>query len=151
MSHIAVVHWTGQTVDKEEHHEGDWSKYGVGELSSLFEHLFPVAHVYDALTEEDGIIVDHKEDVVQVLILGLVLEEVKCHGAKWTNELDPHGVVVAVGTIDGQLESIKAEHHCCQHPNGGKEPLSSVVVLGHKVVVGDAPNQKRYYLMNHNA
>ena len=111
VTHVRVVHWAGQRVDQDESNDCYWGHNSIGKFTSLFEHLLEVAHVNDSLREEYRIIVNHEEDMVQVLVLSLVLEVVQSDRAAGSNKFDPHSVMIAVWSVDGELEGVEAEHY----------------------------------------
>ena len=89
MAEGAIVRRRAYAVEEDEQTDRKWSHDGLGALVAGAEHLSPVAHVNDTLREEDRIVVDHQEDVVQVLFPSLILPEVHANRTNWSQEFDP--------------------------------------------------------------
>ena len=104
--------------------------------------MLPIAHVDEALREEDCVVIDHKENVVKVLLLGLQLKEVHAHRSDWSQEFDVDGVVVSVPSTDGQLEGVEEEKDSSEHHDCWDQQIWAVVVLGDEEVAWEGPDSK---------
>ena len=96
-----------------------------------------------SLCEEDGVVVDHHEDVVERLVGGLVLPVVESNGAEWADDLHEHGVLVAVlAGVNGHLVSVKEGKDTNESECRGQQVPHAVVHAGVEVEAGEAPDDK---------
>jgi len=142
MAHVWINHWTSNWVHQQEEHNSAWSECSLSKLTSLLKHIFPVAHVNYSLGEEHCIVVNHQEDVIEVLFAGLYFPVVKSDRSAWTNKFNPHGIVMSVLGWDCQLEGIEAEKDGTEGEDWWNVVPLSIVVLGNQVVVREAPESQ---------
>ena len=151
MAHVWINHWTSNWVHQQEEHNSAWSECGLSKLTSLLKHIFPVAHVNYSLGEEHCIVVNHQEDVIEVLLTSLHFPVVKSDRSTWTNKFNPHGIVMSVLGWDCQLEGIEAEKDGTEGEDWWNVVPLSIVVLGNQVVVREAPESQGNDLVENNS
>lgn len=103
------------------------------------------------MREENGIVVDHHEDVVKVLLLGLNFPIVEGDRCEWSNELNIHGVVMSILGSNSKLEGVETEENGTEGNDCWDKVFLSVVILSYKVEACSSPNTEHNDLVENDS